>query len=56
MAFEQARLILECRKLYADDIKPNAFVDTLLDKEIYPTKDHHRFYIGEIVGCYQKKI
>lgn len=56
IAFEQARLIIECRKLYADDIKPDSFIDKLIDEEIYPTKDHHRFYIGEITGCYQKVV
>lgn len=52
VSFEQARLVIECRKLYADDIKPDKFVDKLVDAEIYPDKDHHRFYIGEITCCY----
>lgn len=56
IAFEEARLIIECRKLYADDIKPEMFLDMGLDKEIYPTKDYHRFYIGAIEGCYAKKV
>jgi len=54
IAFQEARLIFDCRKLYADDIKPDNFIDIGLDKSIYPTKDYHRFYIGEIIGCYER--
>lgn len=44
---EQARLIIECRKLYADDIKKNNFIisDPLVN---YKDGDYHRFYICEI--------
>jgi flavin reductase (DIM6/NTAB) family NADH-FMN oxidoreductase RutF len=52
--FEQARLVLECRKLYADYLKPDCFVDARIDKKIYPSKDYHKFFIGEIVECYRK--
>ena len=52
IAFQESRLIFDCKKLYADDIKPEFFIEKELDGSIYPTKDYHRFYIGEIVGCY----
>jgi flavin reductase (DIM6/NTAB) family NADH-FMN oxidoreductase RutF len=45
--FEECRLMLECRKLYADDIKENCFVDTFVRDKIYMEGDFHRFYIGE---------
>lgn len=48
VAFKQARLILECKKLYADDIKPGHFIDPSIEKH-YPRQDYHRFYIGEIL-------
>ncbi len=48
VAFEQARLILECRKLYFGDIQQAGFVDTALMDEVYPRKDFHRFYVGLI--------
>lgn len=52
ITFEQARLVLECRKLYADFLKPENFlVRAILDKN-YPGKDFHRFFIGEILNCY----
>ena len=45
--FAEARLVLECRKLYFADINPSAFLaQTLMD--VYPEKDYHRIFIGEI--------
>ena len=52
IAFKEARLILECKKLYADNIEPQFFVDKRIDGSVYPTKDYHRFYIAEITGCW----
>jgi flavin reductase (DIM6/NTAB) family NADH-FMN oxidoreductase RutF len=54
IAFEQARLIIECRKVYSDDIKPEKFLAPEIIGHIYPSKDFHRFFIGEITGCYVK--
>jgi len=48
--FKQARIILECRKLYFDNIKPELFLDKDIHK-MYPNKDYHRFYIGEIMNA-----
>ena len=31
IAYEQARMVLECRKLYADMIKPEQFIDASLE-------------------------
>lgn len=45
--FDEARLVLECRKLYYQDIDPSAFMAQTLTA-IYPQKDYHRMYIGEI--------
>ncbi len=46
--FEEAELIIECRKIYSDDVRPERFIDPAIDKN-YPNKDYHRFYYGEIV-------
>ncbi|MEN8209083.1 MAG: flavin reductase [Candidatus Fermentibacteria bacterium] len=46
-AFEQAALILVCRKLYFQDFKPERFLDNEIDS-LYPEKGYHRMYIGEI--------
>jgi flavin reductase (DIM6/NTAB) family NADH-FMN oxidoreductase RutF len=48
--FAEARLIIECRKLYYQDIDPKHFLDPEID-ENYPEKDYHRMYIGEILSC-----
>ena len=52
--FEQARLVMDCRKLYAGNIRPENFLDRELERKIYPGNDHHRFYVGEITWCMQK--
>lgn len=53
VGFEQARLVIECRKLYFQDIDPKNFVDPTLDKN-YPQKDYHRMYVGEILSANMK--
>ena len=53
VAFEQARLVLVCRKLYQSDIDPGRFVDPSIDSN-YPAKDYHRLYIGEVIHCLSK--
>lgn len=48
--FAQARLVIECKKIYYQDVDPSNFIDlTIADN--YETKDYHRMYIGEIVRC-----
>lgn len=44
---EEARMVLICRKLYADDIKEDNFIVKGLLAN-YPTRDFHRLYILEI--------
>ena len=54
IAFKEARLALECRKIYFDDIDP-AFFQLFELEKIYAKKDYHRFYIGEIVHAWESK-
>ena len=51
--FEQARIVLECRKIYTHDLDPAAFIDPAIEKE-YPGKDYHRMYIGQVERCLMK--
>jgi flavin reductase (DIM6/NTAB) family NADH-FMN oxidoreductase RutF len=51
VAFREARLILVCRKLYAQDLGGDNFVVPGIDGTIYAQKDYHRWYVGEIVQC-----
>jgi len=48
--FDEARLALECRKLYWHDLDPEKFLDPGIERN-YPNKDYHRMYVGEIVAC-----
>lgn len=47
--FAEAHLVIECRKIYRDDFKPEFFLDPTIEGN-YPTKDYHRFYLGEVVA------
>ena len=45
--FSQARLVLVCRKLYAQDLDPACFIDQSC-LETYQNGDFHRVYVGGI--------
>ena len=48
-AFEEAKLVMECRKLYATMLKKEEFLDTQPLKTHYTTKGGlHKLYIAEI--------
>lgn len=46
--FCEAELIIECRKIYRDQIKPENFLDQEIDKQ-YPRKDYHYIYYGQML-------
>ncbi len=50
----EARLVLLCRKLYADDLKEASFVDRSLLSN-YADGDFHRMYVVEIEQAYIKE-
>ena len=52
--FEEAELVFVCRKLYADDMRGEKFVDGTIDSACYPGKDYHRVYVGEVVQVLKK--
>src|SRR5512145_2047578 len=41
--FHEARLVIECRKIYCQDISPQCFIDESIAAN-YPKKDYHRMY------------
>lgn len=51
--FAEARLVLECRKIYFQDIVPNNFLDQKI-ADNYSLQDYHRMYIGEIADCFKR--
>ena len=54
VTFSQARLVLECHKLYADTIREENFILKELVLKNYPGKDFNRFFLGEVVSVYTK--
>ncbi len=55
VSFEEAEIVLVCKKIAYQDIKPEGFIDSSIDSSCYPGKDYHRMYIGEIVSCLVKE-
>jgi len=45
--FKEARQVIECRKIYYQDLQPGSFLDPVIESN-YPKKDYHRMYIGRI--------
>ena len=46
--FEEADLVIECRKMYYDTMKPANFLDSTIEKN-YSGSDYHTVYFGEIL-------
>ncbi len=51
--FEEARLVIECRKLSVHEMDPSGFIDESLH-QFYPDNDYHRVYVGEITRLLAK--
>lgn len=51
--FEEARMVMVCKKLYYQDLDPNKFLADFIHEK-YPLKDYHRMYVGEIVSLLKK--
>ena len=49
--FEQAELVLVCRKLFRQAMDEDCFLDKSLIEKHYPGGDFHVTYVGEIVEC-----
>lgn len=50
-SYNEASLILECRKIYIQDIDPKGFIDPDIQSN-YGNNDYHRVYFGEILGAF----
>ncbi|MDR1897512.1 MAG: flavin reductase [Prevotellaceae bacterium] len=48
VAFSESRYIFECKKLYAENLKPEKFIETSIVPNIYPLNDFHKMFIVEI--------
>ncbi len=49
--YEEASMILECRKIYGQNMDPSCFV-TDTGPQVYPEKDYHKIYFGEILKAF----
>ncbi len=49
--FAEASLVLECRKMYADMIRPECFLDREQIGWWYPQADFHKMYVAEITSA-----
>ncbi len=46
--FEEAEMVLEVKKLYAQEFSPECMLDSEIDEKWYAAKDYHTMYICEI--------
>jgi flavin reductase (DIM6/NTAB) family NADH-FMN oxidoreductase RutF len=53
VSFTEARMVFECKKLYFQDLDPDHFIDPTIG-DVYPAKDYHRMYVGEVLRCLTK--
>lgn len=58
-AYDEAELIIECRKIYNSRFSPSEFLENWIDGK-YPEKDYHHVFFGEITrisgtDMYRKK-
>lgn len=49
--YAEAELCLECRRMYCDDFRPEHFFNREIE-QLYPHRDYHRFFYGEILALY----
>ncbi|HBF7898275.1 flavin reductase [Clostridioides difficile] len=55
VAFEEANMIIVCKKLYHGNMAPENFDAKENDKKWYPEKDYHTMYISEIIKVLVKE-
>lgn len=51
----EADLMLVCRTMYHDTIKPECFDEAENDSRWYPDKDYHMMYIAEVTKAFVKE-
>lgn len=54
-AFKEARIVLECKKLFATRLNASDFIIQEIAQKNYPSKDFHQMYIAEIVNVWVKE-
>ncbi len=49
--YNEAKIVIDCKKIYYQDINPNNFLDKSIDEwyaDNYPEDGYHRMYVGSI--------
>ena len=54
--FEEVRLTLICRKLYAQELKEECFIEKGISEQWYPEKDYHTMYVVEIEKILENEV
>lgn len=52
--FEQAELVLVCKKLYKQTMSSESFIDKTIIDKLYSDNDWHEIFVGEIVKVLKK--
>ena len=52
--FKEAKLVLICRKMYAQDLNGDSVIDKKIVAPQYSGDDYHRMYISEIIKVLKK--
>lgn len=52
--FAEGKLAIICRKMFAQEIKAESFIDKEALEKWYPNNDLHTLYVGEIVKVLEK--
>ena len=50
--FDEAKIVVICRKMYAQEFKTECIIADGIDEKVYPNKDYHTLYISEIEKIY----
>ena len=53
-SYKEASLILECKKIYRQEMDEKGFLDSSIHDK-YPEKDYHTIYFGEILAAFELK-
>jgi len=52
--FKEAKLVMVCKKMYADFLNKDAFLDETVIPECYPGGDYHKMYVCSIEKVFVK--
>lgn len=54
--FEEAEIVITCKKLFAQDFNPDSFIEKDLIAKNYPNNDFHTMYISEVIKVFKKEL